>query len=162
MKKLTLISFASLSLLCFSSCLKTDDNCCTVPFQPFLGYSIGDLRLYNDVTTAKVGTDSISIIGIRPDSKLTIHIKYSGKGTYILTGNQALFSPKTGSGSTTGTYNVSTSGINKVEITAVDSVNRLANGKFSFTLKKVTASSPGAQPDSVVFTNGEFGIVVPR
>jgi len=160
MKKLTLISFAFLLLFCFSSCLKTDDNCCTAPFQPFLGYNVGGLRLYNDVTTAKVGTDSISIIGTRSDSKLIVHIKYSGKGTYTLAGNQAMFFPKTGA--VTGTYNVSTHSVSKLEVTEVDSVKKLAAGKFSLTLKKVAASSPGAQPDSIVLTNGEFGIVLPR
>jgi hypothetical protein len=161
MKKITFIALAAATVM-LSACIKDQKNCCMAPpFQPAIVYELDGRQLFGDPSTAKVGADSISLMSTRQDAKLTMKIKYHGKGTYNLTGSQATYSARTASSNNLVTYNVYSAPGNAVEVTAVDSINKLIAGKFSVIFKK-PAGAGATFPDSIVVRNGQFALALPQ
>ncbi|TSD62958.1 hypothetical protein FFF34_018570 [Inquilinus sp. KBS0705] len=160
MKKLSLITLSALSIL-FSSCLKNDGkDCCTTPFQPYIGYEINGTVRYADVDAKKVGTDSLEITGDNFDAKLTMHVKYTGNGKYALQGNQARFNIK-GTGSSVISYNLKADTANKVQIELADTIKKVAQGVFKLNFKRVSPAVAG-YPDSIRITRGQFALYLPK
>ncbi|RYU89302.1 hypothetical protein EWM62_13285 [Mucilaginibacter terrigena] len=160
MKKLTFTSIAALALL-LTACIKNDDNCCTAPYQPYFVAEKNGLQVYGEPGSAKVGADSISIMGRSQDAGIKMHIKYTGKGVYALTGNQAKYYQKINT-DTVSRYNIGVANGSSLEVTDVDSVNHAIAGKFTLKLKRTFPTSSSIYPDSVKYTNGKFLIYLPR
>ncbi|MES2061355.1 MAG: DUF6252 family protein [Bacteroidota bacterium] len=160
MKKLTFTSLALLSLL-FTACLKQKNDCCTVPYQPYFVAERNGLQVYAEPGSAKVGTDSIAIIGKTQDAGIRMHIKYTGKGVYALTGNQAKYYQKIGT-DTVSRYSIGLANGSSVEVTDIDTVNKAIAGKFTLKLKRTFPASSSTYPDSVKYTRGQFVLYLPR
>jgi hypothetical protein len=160
MKKLTFTSLALLSLL-FTACLKQKNDCCTVPYQPYFVAERNGLQVYAEPGSAKVGTDSIAIIGKTQDAGIRMHIKYTGKGVYALTGNQAKYYQKIGT-DTVSRYSIGIANGSSVEVTDIDTVNKAIAGKFTLKLKRTFPVSSSTYPDSVKYTRGQFVLYLPR
>jgi hypothetical protein len=160
MKKLTFTSLALLSLL-LTACLKNNDNCCTAPYQPYFVAEKNGLQVYGEPGSAKVGTDSISVIGKSQDAGIRMHIKYTGKGVYALSGNQAKYYQKIGN-DTVSRYNIGIANGSSLEVTDIDTVNKAIAGKFTLKMKRTFPTTAGTYPDSVKYTKGQFLIYLPR
>jgi hypothetical protein len=160
MKKLT-FTLLALSSLLFTACLKNNDNCCATGYQPYFVAEKNGLQVYAEPGSAKVGTDSISIIGKSQDAGIRMHIKYAGKGVYALTGNQAKYYQKVGT-DTVSRYNVGLANGSSIEVTDVDSVAKAIVGKFTLKLKRTFPTTSSTYPDSVKYTKGQFLIYLPR
>jgi hypothetical protein len=159
MKKLTFISAAVLSLL-LTACLKNNDNCCTAPYQPYFVAERAGQQVYAEPGSAKVGTDSIAITGKSQTAGISMRIKFTGKGVYLLTGNQGKYYTKINS-DTTSKYNIHTISASSLEVTDYDSTKHIIAGKFTLNFKKVFSLPSNSNPDSVKFTNGQFSVYLP-
>jgi len=160
MKKLTFTSLALLSLL-LTACLKQKNDCCVVPYQPYFVAERNGLQVYAEPGSAKVGTDSIAIIGKTQDAGIRMHIKYTGKGVYALTGNQAKYYQKIGA-DTVSRYSIGLANGSSVEVTDIDTVNKAIAGKFTLKFKRSFPVSSSTYPDSVKYTRGQFVLYLPR
>lgn len=160
MKKLTFTSLALLSLL-LTACLKNNDNYNSAPYQPYFVAEKNGLQVYGEPGSFKVGTDSISIIGKSRDAGIKMHIKYTGKGVYALTGNQAKYYQIVGS-DTVSRYSVGIANGSVLEVTDIDTVNKAIAGKFTLKLKRTFPTTSSTYPDSVKYTKGQFLIYLPR
>jgi hypothetical protein len=90
-----------------------------------------------------------------------MHIKYTGKGVYALTGNQGKYYQKIGN-DTVSRYNIGLANGSSLEVTDVDSVNKAIAGKFTLKLKRTFPTSSSTYPDSAKYTKGQFLIYLPR
>ncbi|MES2265371.1 MAG: DUF6252 family protein [Bacteroidota bacterium] len=160
MKKLTFTSLALITLL-FSACLKNDDNCCSTGYQQYFVAERNGLSVYAEPFSKKVGTDSISILGLSRDAGIKMHIKYTGKGTYALTGNQAKYYQVIGK-DTVSRYNAGVAAGSTLEVTDIDSTAKVIAGKFTLKFKRTFPTTSSVYPDSVKFTKGNFLIYLPR
>jgi len=151
---------ASLTLA-LSSCLKTDDNCCVAPYEPYFIAQRNGVQVYGIPASAKVGTDSIAVIGKGNDAGIRMHIKFNGKGVYTLQGNQAKYFTRLGN-DTVSRYNVNTASASSLEVTQYDSVAKIITGKFTLNFKKTYSKGGATYPDSVRFSNGQFSVPLPR
>ena len=109
----------------------------------------------------KIGTDSISILGLSRDAGIKMHIKYTGKGTYTLTGNQAKYYQVIGS-DTVSRYTAGVTTGSTLEVTDLDSTQKVIAGKFTLKFKRTFPVTSSIYPDSVKFTKGNFLIYLPR
>lgn len=159
MKKLTFTSLALLTLL-FSACLKNDDKYHTGYQQYFVAEKNG-LSVYGEPFSKKVGADSISILGLSRDAGIKMHIKYNGKGTYALTGNQARYFQVV-NGDTVSRYNAGVGTGSSLMVTEVDSIEHAIAGTFTLKFKRVSPATSSIYPDSVKFTKGNFVIYLPQ
>ncbi|MFD0794681.1 hypothetical protein ACFQZX_13725 [Mucilaginibacter litoreus] len=160
MKKLT-FTLLAFSALLLSSCLKHDDNCCYVSYDPYFVAEKNGLAIYGYPATGKVGTDSIAVAGLSQDAGIVMHIKYTGKGVYQLTGNQAKYYQVVGK-DTVSRYNVGTASGSSLEVTALDSINKIIGGKFNLKFVRTFPVTSSTYPDSVKFTKGQFVIALPK
>ena len=160
MKKLTFTSLALITLL-FSACLKNDDNCCRTGYQQYFVAERNGLSVYAEPFSKKVGNDSISILGLSRDAGIKMHIKYIGKGTYALTGNQAKYYQVIGN-DTVSRYNAGLAAGSTLEVTDIDSAAKAITGKFTLKFKRTFPTTSSIYPDSVKFTKGNFLIYLPR
>jgi hypothetical protein len=161
MKKLTFTSLALLSLL-FTACLKNDNNCCKVPYQPYFVAEKDGLQVYAEPGSAKAGTDSLAITGKSQTAGIVMHIKFTGKGVYALTGNQGKYYTRVNS-DTTSRYNIKAlTSASSLEVTDYDSTARVIAGKFTLNFKKTFSLPSNTNPDSVKFTKGQFSVYLPR
>ena len=160
MKKLTFTLLALLSLL-FTACLKNDDNCCQAPYQPYFVAEKNGLQVYGIPASGKVGTDSIAIGGLSQDAGIRMHIKFTGKGIYGLTGNQAKYYQKINS-DTVSRYNIGVANGSSLEVTDYDSTNRVIAGKFTLNFKRTFPTTSSVYPDSVKYSKGQFSVYLPR
>ncbi|GGH23040.1 hypothetical protein [Mucilaginibacter phyllosphaerae] len=159
MKKLTFTGLALLSLL-FSACLK-NDNCCTAPYQPYFVAEKNGLAVYGAPGSIKVGTDSVSVIGKSQDAGIRMHIKFTGKGIYALSGNQAKYYQKIAN-DTVSRYNIGIANGSQLEVTDYDSTAKVIAGKFTLKFKRTFPATSSIYPDSVKYTNGQFSVYLPR
>ncbi len=90
-----------------------------------------------------------------------MHIKYTGKGTYALTGNQAKYYQIVGN-DTVSRYNAGIAAGSTLEVTDVDSTVKAITGKFTLKFKRTFPATSSIYPDSVKFTKGNFLIYLPR
>ncbi|MEB0263935.1 MULTISPECIES: hypothetical protein [unclassified Mucilaginibacter] len=160
MKKLTFTYMALLTLL-LSACLKKDDNCCRTGYQQYFVTERNGLSVYAEPFSKKIGTDSISVLGLSRDAGIKMHIKYTGKGTYTLTGNQAKYYQIVGN-DTVSRYNAGIAAGSTLEVTDVDSTVKAITGKFTLKFKRTFPATSSIYPDSVKFTKGNFLIYLPR
>ncbi|MBB5397049.1 DUF6252 family protein [Mucilaginibacter sp. AK015] len=162
MKKfiLTFTSIAAVSLL-LTACIKNDDNCCAPPYQPYFAAERAGLQVYAEPGSKKIGTDSIAIAGITRTAGIIMHVKYTGKGVYTLTGNQGKYYQLIGN-DTVSRYSVGLANGSSIEVTDVDSVNHAIEGKFTLNLKRTFPATSSTYPDSVKYTKGQFLIYLPR
>lgn len=160
MKKLTFTSLALLTLL-FSACLKNDDNCCKTGYQQYFVAERNGLAVYAEPFSKKIGTDSLSVLGLGRDAGIKMHIKYTGKGTYALAGNQAKYYQLIGN-DTVSRYNAGVAAGSTLEVTDLDSTAKVIAGKFTLKLKRTFPTTSTTYPDSVKFTKGNFVIYLPR
>ncbi|MET3977530.1 hypothetical protein ABIB62_000096 [Mucilaginibacter sp. UYP25] len=160
MKKFTFIALGFFALL-LSSCLKNDDNCCRTSYQQYFVAEKNGLSVYAEPYSAKVGTDSISILGLGRDAGIKMHIKYTGKGTYALTGNQARYYQLIGK-DTVSRYNAGVAGGSSLIVTDVDSTQHVIAGTFTLKFKRKFPVTSSIYADSVKFTKGNFLIYLPR
>ena len=159
MKKLTFTGLALLSLL-FTACLKHED-CCAIPYQPYFVAEKNGLDVYAAPGTARVGADSLSVIGKGQDAGIRMHIKFTGKGVYALTGNQAKYYQKINT-DTVSRYNIGVANGSSLEVTDYDSTNKVIAGKFTLKFKRTFPTTSSTYPDSVKFTKGQFSVYLPR
>ena len=160
MKKLTFTGLALLSLL-FTACLKTDENCCTVPYQPYFVAEKNGLQVQAYPGVTKVGTDSIAVLGSSGEAGIRMNIKFKGKGVYALTGNQAKYYQNIVR-DTVSRYNIGLPNASSLEVTDYDSVNKVIAGKFTLRFKRTFPVTSSTYADSVKFTKGQFSIYLPR
>ncbi|QXV65837.1 hypothetical protein INP83_01700 [Mucilaginibacter sp. 21P] len=161
MKKYT-FTLLALATVLFSSCFKNDNNNNTgFYYDPYFVAEKNGLAVYAVPFSAKVGTDSIQVSGRSNDAGLRMNFKYAGKGTYALTGNQAKYYQLLGK-DTVSRYNVGLDTGSKVQIVALDSINKVIGGTFTIKLKRTFPATSSIYPDSVKFTKGQFVIALPR
>ncbi|WP_454801678.1 DUF6252 family protein [Mucilaginibacter phyllosphaerae] len=159
MKKLTFTGLALLSLL-FTACLKHND-CCQIPYQPYFVAEKNGLQVQAYPGSAKVGTDSITIMGMSNEAGIRMNIKFAGKGTYALTGNQAKYYQNIAK-DTVSRYNIGVANGSMLEVTDYDSTAKVIAGKFTLRFKRTFPVTSSTYADSVKFTKGQFSIYLPR
>lgn len=160
MKKIT-FTLLALATVLFSSCLKNDSNNSGFYYDPYFVAEKNGLAVYAYPGAAKIGTDSISLIGVSRDAGIRMHFKYTGKGTYVLSGNQAKYYQVIGT-DTVSRYNIGVANGSNVEVTALDSINKIIGGKFTLKFKRTFPVTSSTYPDSVTFSKGQFVIALPR
>jgi len=153
MKNLSLTALVLLSVLTFS-CTKQRD-CCVLPYQPYITAEKNNVKWEAQVGTTKIAPDSIAITGSQTEERLIMRIKFAGKGTYTLTGNQAQFFTTIGQDVLTSYYNVDNTAVSTIEITEYDNNQAIITGTYSVTLKKAADRYP-SYPESVKFLKGKF------
>ena len=154
MKNLSLIALVLLSVLTFSCTKKMD--CCVLAYQPFITAEKNNVKWDAQVGTTKIAPDSIAITGTQTEERLIMRIKFAGKGTYTLTGNQAKFFTTVGQDVITSDYYVDNAAASTIQITEYDYNQAIITGTYSVALKKTSADRYPSYPESVKFLSGKF------
>ena len=164
MKKPTILSLFCLALLFFSCTKKAADVTAKTYFEANAdGVKVeGDISSKNFKVFAN-DVDSTAIIATiagETGLSLEMHLKETGKGTYIVWGNQVQLTTRSANGDIIKQYVAKPTNRNKITITDVDASSNIITGKFNFSLQK-NYSANGNIADSVVFTNGKFAVKLP-
>lgn len=155
MKKILILILPILSVALFS-CNKTETiNCCGIGSAPYIQAVKNGSDWKAVSVTQKMASDSIAITGLSQSERLVMHIKFTGKGTYALAGDQAKYLTMAGSDVLTSQYNSDDAGVNTVEVTSYDAVKGLIGGTFSVALKKTMAKDESS-PENIKFLKGGF------
>ena len=160
MKKIT-FTILALGTVLFSSCFKNNDNHTGFYYDPYFIAERNGLAVYAYPGSAKVGADSIQVSGKSNDAGIRMNFKYTGKGTYVLSGNQAKYYQLLGK-DTVSRYNIGVANGSTIEVAALDSINKIIGGKFTLKFKRTFPVTSSVYPDSVKFVNGQFVIALPR
>ncbi|RFZ92099.1 hypothetical protein D0C36_11680 [Mucilaginibacter conchicola] len=160
MKKIT-FTILALATVLFSSCFKDNNNNTGFYYDPYFVAERNGLAVYAYPGSAKVGADSIQVSGRGNDAAVRMNFKYTGKGTYALVGNQAKYYQLVGN-DTVSRYNIGVANGSAVEVTAIDSINKVIGGKFTLKFKRTFPATSSTYPDSVKFLKGQFVIALPR
>ncbi|MBL4677073.1 MAG: hypothetical protein JKY70_12830 [Mucilaginibacter sp.] len=160
MKKIT-FTILALGTVLFSSCFKNNDNHTGFYYDPYFIAERNGLAVYAYPGSAKVGADSIQVSGKSNDAGIRMNFKYTDKGTYVLSGNQAKYYQLLGK-DTVSRYNIGVANGSTIEVAALDSINKIIGGKFTLKFKRTFPVTSSVYPDSVKFVNGQFVIALPR
>ena len=161
MKKLALICVSSFMVL--ASCTKEKRLCCVLPpSEPFIMADKGSDKWHAEPEILKIGNDSIAITGKESEARLSLHIKFTGKGTYALKDKQATYSLTVGQDVSVAEYALDNTAVNKVEVIDYDPKKGVIWGTFAVTLKKIYANPTEAYPDQIKFLNGQFSEALPK
>lgn len=153
MKKILPVFIIALSALSFS-CKKDSPLCCALPYQPYINAEKNGSQWSAAVSTAKIG-DSTAITGSQTDERLIMRIKFTGKGIYRLTGNQATFATTVGQDVVTSEYGVDNNSMSTLEITDYDNNKGIITGTYFIALKRAP-NRYTSYPETVRFLKGSF------
>ena len=160
MKKTLLFTVTACWLL-LTSCEKR--LCCVLPqYEAYIKADKNNTNWAAKAAIEKAGTDSIAITGTGTEERLLMNIKFTGEGTYILTGNQAKYFTTIGRDVITSNYNADNITTSTVEVKFYDRTEKTITGTYTLALKKLYANPTDAYPATIKFTNGMFTAYLPN
>jgi hypothetical protein len=129
MKKLILICLSFVLIL--TACTKETKMCCVLPpSEPFIIADKGSDKWQAEPEILKIGADSIAITGKENEARLSLHIKFTGKGNYALKDKQPTYYLTVGQDVMVAEYVLDTNAANKLEVFNYDSNKALLTALF--------------------------------
>jgi hypothetical protein len=157
MKKLLIAAIALGSVLTFS-CKKDYQQ----PHQLFIGATLKNVSWIAQPTTSYIdNNDSLLVQGFHPqgEQNLAFKIKFTGPGTYSLTGTQAYYFTTVGSDAISSQYQLDPTQTSSVTFTSYNIGTNIAEGRFEIHLQKIVGGA--AFDNTLSFTSGQFWMQMP-
>lgn len=160
MKTKLTITILSFALLAVTACNKTKVD----PQGSFLTAQKGAAEWISKTQEANTYQDSIYLFGTVGEERLQMHIKFTGKGKYILTGKQATYMVTVGGDVSLVDYMEDAAAESVLNVTDYNADTRTITGNFSLNMDRDYhyANFDTYYPQKLAFTKGTFKITLAK